>query len=91
MVFTPGQSGNPAGRPKGAKGKVSKDVVQQILQALDDKGGVDYLKKLDDKLLVALIGRVVPRDVNLTTHSGLDADNLAQALKAGANGDGKSS
>ncbi|MGB4013647.1 MAG: DUF5681 domain-containing protein [Bacteroidales bacterium] len=32
MAFVKGQSGNPAGRPKGSKNKVTKDVKEWLLE-----------------------------------------------------------
>ena len=48
--FRPGVSGNPAGKPKGTLNKVTKDLKQAILGALEaaggDEGSVGYLKRL---------------------------------------------
>ena len=35
MKFTKGTSGNPAGRPKGAKGKMSKSMLDKLLEISD--------------------------------------------------------
>lgn len=34
--FEPGQSGNPNGRPRGARSKVSRDVLNQIIERRSD-------------------------------------------------------
>ena len=61
----PGQ-GNPAnltnagkGRPKGAKNKFSKRLLEDLAAAYEQRGGVEYLKGLSDKLFIALLKRRV--------------------------------
>lgn len=36
MAFQPGQSGNPAGRPPGAKSKMSSELAEKMTQFLAD-------------------------------------------------------
>jgi len=60
--------GNP-GRPKGSKNRSSKELVDQILGALEELGGQAYLEELgkeDPTLLTALLSRVIPRDVTIS-------------------------
>jgi len=63
-----GNAGNRGkGRPKGARNKVTTAVKDMILQALDNKGGVDYLEKQADEnptAFLTLIGKVIPLDLN---------------------------
>lgn len=54
------------GRPKGAVNKVTKELKEMILQALDNKGGVAYLEKQADanpNAFLSLIGKVLPMTV----------------------------
>jgi len=73
--FKKGQKSGP-GRPKGTQNKVTKELKEMILAALDDAGGVEYLIACahDDKTkgaFLTLIGKVLPMTVqgNLE-HSG---------------------
>lgn len=65
--FKKGQKPGP-GRPKGTANKVTKELKDMILQALDESGGVDYLvKRASDPRTAAaflsLIGKVLPMQV----------------------------
>lgn len=54
------------GRPKGAVNKVTKELKEMILQALDNKGGVAYLEQQADanpNAFLSLIGKVLPMTV----------------------------
>jgi hypothetical protein len=65
--FKKGQKSGP-GRPKGAQNKVTKELKEMILTALDDAGGVEYLKERakDPRTAAAflgLVGKVLPMTV----------------------------
>lgn len=64
--FKKGQKSGP-GRPKGATNKVSKELKEMILTALDECGGADYLVKQANKknpaAFMALLGKVLPMTV----------------------------
>lgn len=55
-----------AGRPAGALDKGNADLRQMILEALDRKGGVDYLEQLASSsptCFVSLLRSVMPKEV----------------------------
>ena len=65
MSFKPGKP-KTGGRVKGIPNKVNADLKQMILQALDNKGGVEYLARQADEnptAFLGLIGRVLPMTV----------------------------
>ena len=64
--FIPGVSGNPSGRRRGAENKLSREVRELIRQALDEVGGIEYLKWAARKkpvAFMALLGRLVPSEI----------------------------
>lgn len=54
------------GRPKGMPNKVTKELKDMILTALDESGGVEYLKKRAEDnpaAFLTLIGKVLPLQI----------------------------
>jgi predicted nuclease of restriction endonuclease-like RecB superfamily len=65
--FQPGMSGNPNGRPKGSKNKVSEDFVKTYAKIFEEQGE-QVLRDLaaNDKATFAKIGAgFVPKDFNM--------------------------
>lgn len=69
---TPKNTGNMGkGRPKGSRNKVTTEVKEMILQALDKAGGVEYLTKQakeNPASFMTLVGKVLPLQVNSDTN-----------------------
>ena len=71
------------GRPKGSVNKVPADVRQMVVNALERAGGETYLlaqAKKNPKAFLALVGKCLPKDVNLGAGVGL-AEMVAASLK----------
>lgn len=65
--FKKGQKSGP-GRPKGAQNKVTRELKEMILTALDGAGGVEYLeaRAKDPRTagaFLTLVGKVLPMTV----------------------------
>ena len=56
------------GRPKGVSNKVTHDLREMVLRALDKVGGEKYLTeqaKENPQAFMTMLGKCLPKDVNL--------------------------
>ena len=65
------------GRQKGTPNKTTAEIKEMVIQALSNKGGVEYLEKQADEnptAFLTLVGKVLPLQVN-------HADNRGEKLE----------
>ena len=60
--FAKGNLGGP-GRPRGSPNKVNALLKEDILAAYKEKGGIEWLTSLDDRLFVQLLKKIIPREI----------------------------
>lgn len=66
MPFKKGQSGNPAGKPKGAITHLNRGIKEMIVGALARGGGEDWLltqMEANPVAFMGLVGKVLPMQV----------------------------
>jgi hypothetical protein len=85
-MWQPGESGNPAGRPIGARGRFSQRFIADLTDAWEEHGATALArtaKEYPDRF-VAICSHLIPKDVSVSLQatmlpSGLDHDDW-QAL-----------
>lgn len=74
--FQPGVSGNPAGRPKGSKNKISELFLQTLAMDFATHGAqaIERVRRIDPVKYVKIIALLVPRELVLNREQGPDFD-----------------
>lgn len=78
-LFKPGQSGNPAGRPKGSRHKLGEEFIKALLDDFK-KDGVAAVQKVrleKPDAYLKVIASILPKDVNLS----LDVEDSEDMLE----------
>lgn len=73
MSFKEGDAGGP-GRPPGTPNKLTSAVKEAIENAFTEVGGKKYLVQVahdDPKTFCALLGKVLPKDINIDSSQTL--------------------
>ncbi len=66
--WKPGQSGNPAGRPKGSRHKLSEDFIKAMAEDFEAHGAAAIVKMREDRPgdYIRVIASLMPKEATLT-------------------------
>jgi len=84
--FAPGNASR-GGRHKGERNLVTRQLINDILQAYEDRGGVKFLKELPPAIFARLLERILPKKIDLDAKIQSFGQALA-ALEAEAEAEG---
>jgi len=86
VPFKPGQSGNPAGRAKGSKHKLSEDFIAAMAKDFEENGetAITTCRSERPHEYLKIIAGMVPKELNVTTSrvEELSDDELADGIAA---------
>lgn len=77
--FKPGMSGNPAGKPKGARNRLSNDFLEAVSKEFK-KRGPKAIEDLDSKEFIQVCVALLPRIIELDDDSKKALNNMNSVL-----------
>ena len=83
--FAKGQSGNPAGRPKGTRNKISTDFLNAITEDFELYGteAIKAVRENKPEAYLKIVADLVPKDINLKHDASEAFANIWQMIGGG--------
>jgi hypothetical protein len=74
------------GRPKGVPNKITTEVKQMVLNALESAGGEDYLlkqAKVNPNAFLTLLGKIIPSELHAKLSGAIAVNANVKFIKPG--------
>lgn len=82
-LYKPGQSGNPAGRPKGSRNKLGEAFLEKLLEDFEAEGTAAIVKCRTEKpdAYLKVIASILPKELKITNESDLSDEQLVERIR----------
>lgn len=82
--FKPGQSGNPAGRPRGSRHKLGENFITALQADFEQHGEavIATVRAEDPVAYMKVVASILPKEVKVTTAQELSDEQLDERIRA---------